>query len=200
MCGHCLSGIRLVIPQLYSVCSLGHRTCHSRIGLVTSTVSGFVMLDIDSRLLLDLHVGTLKLSLQQWTCHFVGLRPRFICSVKPILVPDLHVGTVNLSRRDGTRHFEAELNINSGMFLDLHVGTLDPSVQHWTCHFETGRSATPMCAKTRVCFEASGGRRAPEGGAQDLRRWTSIFIRDLAIFKTGCCTTWIPVVTRVQSK
>ena len=56
-------------------CMLRHSTCHSSIALVILTVSGFVMFVtdyIDSWPFLDLHVGTLNLSLQRWTCHFAA--------------------------------------------------------------------------------------------------------------------------------
>ena len=124
---------------------LGHRTCRSSSGLVFSIVSGFVMLNINLRPLLDVHVGTLNLSLQGWTCRFeAGPAAQIyfdIKLIKLILALDLRVGIVDLSPQDWTCHFEAALNIKLGMFLDLHVGTFDFSVQHWTCHFEAGPSA-----------------------------------------------------------
>ena len=117
------------------------------------TVSGFACWGI------EFVTAALDLSFCSWAC---------------VPASDLHVGIVDLSPQDWTCQLEAVLNIKLGMCLDLHVGTLDFSVQHWICHFEARPSARPMSTRMLVSFEASGGGRAPKGGAQDLLRWTSI--------------------------
>ena len=90
---------------------LGRWTCHPSIGLVILQLGlrpSFI-LNIKLGMFLDLHIGTLDLSPQHWTCHLkLGLRPSF------------------------------NLNTISLLFLDLNVGTLDLSPQLWTCHFEAG--------------------------------------------------------------
>ena len=64
----------LLISKYYCfwTCMSGHWTCHRSVGLVNMKLGLWpsFLLNIKSWLFLDLHVGTLDLSLQHWTCHF----------------------------------------------------------------------------------------------------------------------------------
>ena len=165
----------------YDACAFGHWTCRSSIGLFILKLGHGLsfILNAELRLSLYLYVGT------------------FLFDIKFVLALDLHARKMDLSHQDWTCHFEAGLNIEVGMVLDSHVGTLDFAVQHWTCHFEVRPSARPMCTMIAMSFESPGGGRAPQRGSQDLLRWTSIRISDLAIFKTSGYTIRNPPVTRV---
>ena len=91
---------------------LGHRTCHTSVGLVILKLGlrpSFI-LNEKSRLSLELNVATSDLSLHHRTCH-LETEPSFILNEKVCL------------------------------FLDLDVGRWDLSLQHWTCHLEAGPSA-----------------------------------------------------------
>ena len=63
-------------------------TCQPSIGLVI--------------LELDLHVGIVDLSPQDWTCHSEA-----VLNIKLGMCLDLHVGTLDFSVRHWTCHFEA---------------------------------------------------------------------------------------------
>ena len=142
----------------FCTCAFGHWTCCSSIGLFILKLGHGLsfILNIELRLSLDLYLGT---------CLF---------DIRFILALDLHVMKMDLSHQDWTCHFEAGLNTKFGMVSDSHVGKLDSSVQHWSCHFEVRPSARPMCTMISMSFEASGGGRKPQRGAQDLLGWTSI--------------------------
>ena len=122
---------------------LGHWTCHCSTGLVILKLSlrpSFI-LNIKSWLFPDLHVGTLDLSPQRWTCHYEAgpsaqLHSQYqIMSVSGLACRDFGLVTAALDLSLWSWAFgpASVLMSNYYCFRTCMWG-------HWTCHCSTGLS------------------------------------------------------------
>ena len=122
-------------------CMLGHWTSHCSTGLVILKLGlrpSFI-LNINSWLFPELHVGTLDLSPQHWTCHYEAGPSAQLYSRHQIMIVS------GLASRDiGLVTAALDLSLWSwafgpaSFFVSNYDGFRTWMLGHWTCHCSTG--------------------------------------------------------------